>query len=348
MQSLFKLTAVSLALLSGCATYDEVVVVGASKGDVIRQLKYNPGRDFAQLHFDANTKIEVFVPINTQSAAFSNPDVPSEILVFENVNRPSRCVSSQRASKQDGANLDCDVDQHRGDGRLLRAYYPDELAARFSAGDESIHGILAAAETYYANRDAFLKSLESAGLSAAHAKRIWDRRQKEQAWNSLNHYYEIQSYYYLRTCGEQSKYNYIDLCWDDANPLKFSELDLQDTAFYPFWEREYQRNQLVKSAAIPAPATSSTNQHESKVGANNKTAGSSSFSDSITSAMGEVIGQAIGLWLVKEIGLDPPSQQVGGISDEDLRKIEKAARDGARRAARQQQVQKNLNDMLKP
>ena len=118
--------------------------MGSAKGDVLIQLKNHPGRDFAQLYFDADTKIEVFVPINTQSIVFSNPDSPSEILVFENVNRPSRCVSSVRANKEGGASLSCGLDQHIGDGQLLRAYYPDELVTRYNAGDESVHGILAA------------------------------------------------------------------------------------------------------------------------------------------------------------------------------------------------------------
>lgn len=337
MRTLVAITA-SLILLTGCASYGEIVVTGASKGDVIRQLTMHPGRDFAQLYFDVETKIEVLVPINTQSAAFSDPDVPSQILVFGDVNRPSRCRSSMRANEHPSY---CYFAEHIGDGQLLRAFSLEELAARYNSGDTSAEGVLAAAESYYARRDAFIKALMSGGMRYSRAKTNWDIRQHERAWDELYQYYRVQSFYYFKRCGERSDRINALLCRNDSIGKKFSELDLEDSSFYPFWSRAWAAN------AGRANAVSTLSSGQLHSASTTKSAESSNFSDSFSSAMGEVIGQAIGLWLLKEVGLESPTY-LRGVSDEELKKIERAARDGARRVERQKKVQKNLNDLLKP
>lgn len=345
-----------LVLLQGCASYQEIVVSGRDKYNVLQELLLNEGgRDFAQLSYDAETKTEVFIPIDTLFL-WADPKTPSEILVFENVTRPSTCVTSQRAHELEprwGFYHWCFNELNRGDGQLREAFSLEELVARYNAGDASVRGVLAAAEAYYSVRDRY-------------DPRWWGDQQQHQAWKALHHYKEVRAYYYYERCGETHPY-LADVCWDDPIPETFGELDLADENFFPHWERRFnnarrrrQSNQYgstsiepqdraaspsrVVTRGYPTKSTSRSPVQSTNPAVKSNLAGSST---GFSQAVGEFIGQAIGLWLLQEMGLAPTRPDYRTISEEDLEKIEAASRAGARRAARAQKVMDNLKTPAK-
>lgn len=225
--------------VSGCATYNETVVVNTDKFTVFENFEVWPSLDYRQIYYDPAKKIEIFAPtLSSWELTTGRSQKPSDILVFEGVTRPIGCPLTSKSSQPYLTDNPGDAYCYWGNGRLKGYFKSDDLLQLIDTNDYQGLALRTIYQAYFEReRQDTLRRMVSCNCSKEDAEELLARDRIIENWAIVRANHDAYSFLW----GNRSISNFVDFEERVANDETFLARAIQARAY----NRQNTRSETV-------------------------------------------------------------------------------------------------------
>ena len=293
-------------VLGGCATYKDTVVINADKTSVFLKLSSYAKRDYRQIYYDPQKQIEIFAPTISQwELTFGRSTKPNDILIFEEVTRPTGCpLTSKSWPPINNGYKPSDAFCYFGNGRLAGYFNADSMRENTDEADYEALALRAIYQKYVENEEqTILKQMAICNCTKEQAEEQFVRYRIRENWPGVRENRKAQ-WYFQKNKGISAN--------------EFGQSIINDETFLGRAIHTARQNENISRVAVRYQKPVKT--------INNKSSNDFDLFELFVEA-------AVNVWVYKE---------KAKISQKELDKIYAASRRGARAGARSANRQKAI------
>lgn len=297
---------------SGCATYNETVVVNTDKSTVFHNFGSYQKLDYRQIYYDPAKKIEIFAPTLSQwELVFGRSQKPSDILIFEGVTRPTGCpLTSKSQAPTLSSYYSTDGYCYMGNGRLKGYFKSESLFEPLDTSDYQGVALRTIYQTYVENEEQeTLIRMAVCNCSKEDAEELLAEDRIRENWFIVRANYLAYEYMWKNQ----------SLSWADFDKRVKADETFLARAVHSSYYDQYNTGRVTTAYKKPVKKINSKSSNDFNL-------------------FDLLIDAAVDVWIYKE---------KAKISQKQLDKIYAASRRGARAGARSANRQKAIMDNLK-